>query len=49
MNVFNRNMIIYKSAEQIGIMREAAQVVSRTLGKIAERINEATFLVIEMS
>lgn len=39
MNVFNRNMIIYKSAEQIGIMREAAQVVSRTLGKIAERIN----------
>lgn len=28
-------MIIYKTSEEIGIMREAAQVVSRTLGKIA--------------
>lgn len=31
-------MIILKTAEQIEIMREAAQVVSRTLGKIAEII-----------
>ena len=32
-------MIIYKSLEEIEIMREAAQVVSRTLGKVAEEIN----------
>lgn len=31
-------MIIYKTAEEIEIMRQAAQVVSRTLGKIAEII-----------
>ncbi len=31
-------MIIYKTAEEIEIMREAAQIVSRTLGKIAEMI-----------
>lgn len=31
-------MIIYKTAAEIEIMREAAQVVSRTLGKIAEII-----------
>lgn len=31
-------MIIYKTADEIEIMREAAQVVSRTLGKIAEII-----------
>lgn len=31
-------MIILKTAEEIEIMREAAQVVSRTLGKIAELI-----------
>lgn len=31
-------MIVYKTAEEIEIMREAAQVVSRTLGKIAEVI-----------
>ncbi|MDG1331334.1 MAG: type I methionyl aminopeptidase [Crocinitomicaceae bacterium] len=31
-------MIIYKTADEIEIMREAAQVVSRTLGKIAEKI-----------
>ena len=31
-------MIIYKTAEEIAIMREAAQIVSRTLGKIAEVI-----------
>ena len=31
-------MIIYKSKEEIEIMREAAQIVSRTLGKVAEAI-----------
>ncbi|MES2800150.1 MAG: type I methionyl aminopeptidase [Bacteroidota bacterium] len=31
-------MIIYKSLEEIEIMREAALVVSRTLGKVAEEI-----------
>ena len=31
-------MIIYKTAAEIEIMREAAQVVSRTLGKVAEAI-----------
>lgn len=31
-------MIKYKSKEEIAIMREAAQIVSRTLGKIAEVI-----------
>lgn len=31
-------MIIYKTAEEIAIMREAAQVVSRTLGEIAKVI-----------
>ena len=36
--IFNRNMIIYKTAEEIAIMREAALVVSRTLGKVAEHI-----------
>lgn len=39
MTLFNRNMIIYKTAAEIEIMRQAAQVVSRTLGKIAERID----------
>jgi methionyl aminopeptidase len=38
MTMFNRNMILYKTPEEIEIMRQAAQVVSRTLGKIAERI-----------
>ena len=38
MNFFNRNMIIYKTPAEIEIMREAAQIVSRTLGKIAEVI-----------
>ncbi len=38
MNIFNRNMIIYKTPAEIEIMREAAQIVSRTLGKIAEVI-----------
>jgi|TARA_R110000737_G_scaffold349591_2_gene386183 methionyl aminopeptidase len=31
-------MIIYKTPEEIAIMRDAAQVVSRTLGKVAELI-----------
>lgn len=38
MSIFDRNMIIYKTAEEIEIMREAAQIVSRTLGKIAAEI-----------
>ncbi len=38
MNFFNRNMIIYKTAEEIEIMREAAQIVSRTLGILASEI-----------
>src|SRR5574343_1473410 len=38
MKIFNRNMIIYKTPQEIEIMREAAQVVSRTLGKVAEEI-----------
>ena len=38
MNFLNRNMIIYKTPEEIEIMREAAQIVSRTLGKCAEMI-----------
>jgi len=32
-------MILYKSAEEIEIMREAAQIVSRTLGILASRIS----------
>lgn len=39
MNFLRRDMIIYKSAEEIAIMREAAQIVSRTLGKVAEALN----------
>lgn len=31
-------MVIYKTKDQIELMREAAQVVSRTLGKVAEKI-----------
>jgi len=31
-------MIVYKTREEIEIMREAAQIVSRTLGKVAEAI-----------
>lgn len=38
MNFSKKNMIIYKSPQEIEIMRQAAQVVSRTLGKIAEII-----------
>lgn len=38
--MFNTNKIIYKSPEEIEIMREAAQIVSRTLGKIAEAIGK---------
>ncbi len=38
MNFLNRNMIIYKTPEEIEIMREAAQIVSRTLGEIAKHI-----------
>lgn len=35
-----KDMIVYKTREQIEIMREAAQIVSRTLGKVAEAIEE---------
>jgi len=38
MNFFKPNMIIYKTEQEIEIMRQAAQVVSRTLGKVAELI-----------
>jgi methionyl aminopeptidase len=38
--MFNKDKIIYKSPAEIEIMREAAQIVSRTLGKIAEVIKE---------
>lgn len=36
--MFNRNAIIYKTAAEIEIMREAAQIVSRTLGILAAEI-----------
>lgn len=38
MSFFQRNMIIYKTAAEIEIMREAAQIVSRTLGLLAAEI-----------
>jgi len=38
MNFLKKDMIIYKTAKEIELMREAAQVVSRTLGKVAEMI-----------
>ena len=38
MNFLTRKMIIYKTPKEIEIMRQAAQIVSRTLGKIAEKI-----------
>jgi len=38
MNFLKKDMIIYKTAQEIEIMRQAALVVSRTLGKIAEII-----------
>ena len=38
MSLFNKYMILYKSKEEIAIMRDAAQVVSRTLGKVAQLI-----------
>jgi hypothetical protein len=37
-SIFNKEKIIYKTAAEIEMMREAALVVSRTLGKIAEHI-----------
>ncbi|TNE53006.1 MAG: type I methionyl aminopeptidase [Bacteroidetes bacterium] len=40
MNFLKKESIIYKTAEEIEIMREAAQIVSRTLGKVAEEIKE---------
>ena len=38
MTFFNRNMIIYKTPAEIEVMREAAQIVSRTLGIIAAEV-----------
>lgn len=38
MGFLQRDMIVYKTREEIEIMREAAQIVSRTLGKVAEAI-----------
>lgn len=38
MNFLKKDMIIYKTPQEIEIMRQAALVVSRTLGKIAEII-----------
>lgn len=38
MNFLKQPMIKYKTAEEIEIMRQAALVVSRTLGKVAEMI-----------
>lgn len=38
MNFLKKDMIIYKTPQEIEIMRQAALVVSRTLGKIAELI-----------
>ena len=38
MDFLNQTMIVYKTPEEIEIMREAAQIVSRTLGLIAEHI-----------
>src|SRR3989338_5426485 len=38
MNLLNRTMIKYKTAEEIEIMRQAALVVSRTLGLIAAEL-----------
>lgn len=35
---FNKNQIIYKTPDEIEIMREAAQIVSRTLGMLAKEI-----------
>ncbi len=40
MGILKNKMIKYKTREEIEIMREAAQVVSRTLGKVAEAIEE---------
>ena len=39
MNFLRRNMIKYKTSEEIELLREAAQIVSRTLGKVAEAID----------
>lgn len=38
MGIFNRKQILYKTAAEIEIMREAAQIVSRTLGILAAEI-----------
>lgn len=45
MNFLNKSMIKYKTAEEIEIMRQAALVVSRTLGKVAEIIRPGITLL----
>ena len=43
MPLFSRNMILYKTPEQIAIMRDADQVVSRTLGLVAKHMKEGGY------
>lgn len=38
MSILSKKMIIYKTPEEIEIMRQAAQVVSRTLGLVAKHL-----------
>lgn len=45
MNFLNKSMIKYKTAEEIELMRQAAQIVSRTLGKVAEMLRPGVTLL----
>ena len=42
MSFLNKSMIRYKTAAEIEIMREAAQIVSRTLGLVAKFMKPGT-------
>ena len=42
MSLLNKSMIRYKTASEIEIMREAAQIVSRTLGLVAKFMKPGT-------
>jgi len=42
MSLLDKSMIRYKTASEIEIMREAAQIVSRTLGLVAKFMNPGT-------
>lgn len=42
MSLINQNAIRYKTLAEIEIMREAAQIVSRTLGKVALKMHPGT-------